>query len=334
MQPIRIISTQDSSTLHVRFNPTDICNFSCSYCFPGSGNVNKYRYPKNIDTVVKNFRLMFDNYEKKLKKTRFHLIIAGGGEPTMWPYLEQFCKEIKEQHNVFLTLITNGSRTVRWWKDNLAYFDDVVLSTHQEFVDIEHHCEVGDLLYEADVSVTALMLMDARHWDKCVAMVERMKKSNRPWSIEAKAVVEAPGMGMDVYTPEQLEYLAIGLKRLPDSDWILKRISTIRIHESIALFEDDSTKVNLPPDVIVNKWNYFKGWKCNVALETLLVRSDGAVTGSCLEPIFEGNMFNMFAEDFSEKFNLNVDFKPIICSRDCCSCQPETHVSKINLNAK
>ena len=57
--PIKIISTQEPDVLHVRFIPTDICNFNCSYCFPGSGNVNKFRYPKNIDTVIKNFRILF-----------------------------------------------------------------------------------------------------------------------------------------------------------------------------------------------------------------------------------------------------------------------------------
>ena len=76
--PIKIVSTQESNLLQIRFFPTDICNFNCSYCFPGSHN-EKYRYPKNVDTVIKNFRKLFDLYTTNLGKTRFHLLIAGGG---------------------------------------------------------------------------------------------------------------------------------------------------------------------------------------------------------------------------------------------------------------
>ena len=104
--PIKVISTQDSNILQVRFFPTDICNFACSYCFSGSGNINKFRYPKNIKTVIKNFRTLFDEYTQKLNKTKFNLIIIGGGEPTMWPHIEQFCKEIKETHNVNINIIS------------------------------------------------------------------------------------------------------------------------------------------------------------------------------------------------------------------------------------
>jgi len=326
--PIKVISTQEAEVLQIRFWPTDICNFNCTYCFPGSGNVNKFRYPKNIDTVIKNFRTLFDMYTQKLGKTKFHIMVVGGGEPTLWPHIEQFCKEIREQHNVYTTIITNGSRTVRWWDENSAYFEDVVLSCHNEFVDIDQYIEVADLLFERDVKVTGLMLMDANHWDRCISMVDKMQNSKHPWFIETKAVVDAPGHGMDVYTQDQLDYLAAGIKRIPDSKWILKRFNDIRPYESIVLFDDGSAQPARPHDIIVNNWNKFQGWKCNVALETLLITSDGKITGGCQEPVFAGRDFNIFSEDFSQKFNLDVEFTAIVCPRTDCSCQPETHVSK------
>ena len=308
--PIKVISTQDSNILQVRFFPTDICNFACSYCFSGSGNINKFRYPKNIKTVIKNFRTLFDEYTQKLNKTKFNLIIIGGGEPTMWPHIEQFCKEIKETHNVYITVYS------------------FILSCHHEFVDIDHYINVADLLFSKNVKVNGLMLMDAPHWDKCVSYVNRMKESKEVWFIEVKAVVDAPGHGMDVYTKDQLDYLSEGLKRMPKSEWLLKRINDLRPFESIILFEDGGAKPARPHDLIVNDWTNFKGWKCNVALETLLISYDGGITGSCQEPIFFGKKFNMFSETFSDDFVLDMDFKPIICPRNNCTCQPETHVTK------
>jgi hypothetical protein len=326
--PIKIVSTQAQDLLQIRFYPTDICNFACSYCFPGSGNINKYRYPKNIDTVIKNFRALFDRYTEKLNKTKFHLIIIGGGEPTMWPHIEQFCKELRESHNVFITVCSNGSRTVRWWDDNSAHFDSIILSCHHEFVDLDHYIEVADLMFSKDIKVNGLMLMDAPYWDKCVSYVDRMKQSKYPWFIEVKAVVDAPGHGMDVYTKEQLDYLSVGLKRMPDSNWLLKRFNELRPFESIVLFNDDTALPARPGDIIVNEWNKFQGWRCNVALETLLISYDGSVKGSCQEPVFAGQNFNIFGETFSDEFNLNVDLKPIRCPKSHCPCQPETHVTK------
>ena len=69
---IKIATTQDPETLDIRFWPTDICNFSCEYCFPGSVT-NRLRYPKNIDTVIKNFRALFDYYTLAHKKTHFKI---------------------------------------------------------------------------------------------------------------------------------------------------------------------------------------------------------------------------------------------------------------------
>lgn len=326
--PIRIISTQDPDTLYIRFFPTDICNFSCSYCFPGSGNIGKYRYPKNVDTVIKNFRILFDMYTEKLNKTKFRLSLVGGGEPTLWPGIEQFCKEIKEQHDVYITIISNSSRTLRWWEENSMFIDNVTLSCHHEFVDIDHYIDVADLLFSKDVKVTALMLMDAQNWDKCVSYIEKMKQSKYPWFIQTKEIVDAPGRGMDAYTPEQIDYINASLKRVPDSEWLLRHFDDLRTHESVVLFEDGSAFPARAHSIIVNRWNNFKGWSCNVALETLLISYDGSVTGSCQEQIFKGSNVNLFSETFEQEFKSAVEFKPIICSLNSCSCQPETHVTK------
>jgi MoaA/NifB/PqqE/SkfB family radical SAM enzyme len=311
----------------VRFFPTDICNFNCSYCFPGSHD-EKYRYPKNINTIIKNFRILFDLYKSKLNKTKIHLIISGGGEPTVWPHIEQFCKEIKEKHDVYITIVSNGSRTLRWWEENSLYFDAVNLSCHHEFVNIDHYVDVADSLYNKGVKVTSLMLMDAQYWDKCVSYIERMKKSRYHWLIQTKEIVDALGHGIDVYTQEQILYINSSLKRIPDAEWLLKNINDLNPFESVVLFNDDTAFAAKSHSIIVNKWNNFYGWECNVALETLVISPDGSAKGSCQEPVFGKTVPNLFSETFEQDFDINVDFKSIICPRVSCDCQPETHVTK------
>jgi MoaA/NifB/PqqE/SkfB family radical SAM enzyme len=323
--PIKVISTQESEVLQVRFFPTDICNYNCSYCFPGSHD-STYRYPKNIDLVIVNFKKLFDLYTTTLGKTRFDLMIAGGGEPTMWPHLEQFCKEIKKTHNVYITIVTNGSRTLRWWEENSDCFDAAVLSCHNEFVDIDHYKSVADLLFVKGIKITAQMLMDAKNWKRCVDYIDQMKTSKHPWMIETKPVVDAPGHGVDVYTSDQLEYINNNLKRVPDSDWILKNFEKFKIHNSAVLFNDGSAMVAKSHEIITNRWNKFNGWQCNIGIEAIAIEPSGNVIGSCRLQILDKNI-NMFQEDF----DVTARPKKIICSLSECFCQPDTHATKTKI---
>lgn len=306
MNPIRIVSTQERSTLNVRFWPTDICNFNCTYCFPGSHD-GRFRYPKDLNKILKTFRNTFDNYIS-LGKTNFHLTISGGGEPTLWPDIEEFCRQLKETHNVYITLVSNGSRTLNWWKTNYHYFDDVVLSYHEGQAKIDHHCEVADFLYEQNIKVTSLVLMDYQNWDNCVYAITLMLDSKHPWIIQTKEIVDAPGHGTDCYTAEQKLYLNNSIKRIPDSEKLLERIDDFKLHQSVALFSDNSAEACKPHTIIMNAWNNFKGWKCNLAMESIIIDHNGFILGSC------GEMLN--------------GFEPIQCPRLECSCQPDTHISK------
>lgn len=325
----KIVTTQDPDLLDIRFWPTDICNFNCAYCFPGSVT-NKLRYPKNINTVIKNFRLLFDSYIQKHNKTKFKINIVGGGEPTLWPHFAQFCKEIKEKHEVRIQLTTNGSRTVRWFTDNTQDVDEVVLSYHHKDADIDNFIAVGDYLFERGTDVTALVLMDALNWSGCVKAVEIMKQqSKHKWIIQAKEVVDAPEHDISSYSQDQLDYLQQSLKRIPDSEWVISNIHRFRVHESIAMYKNDSVIPATPNKYIVDKVNYFKGWKCNVAIENLVITHDGGVTGSCQEQVFKDSNINMFSEDFEERFNKErFSLDTIVCPRDCCACQPDTHITK------
>lgn len=324
----RIVSTQDPLLLDIRFWPTDICNFHCAYCFPGSVT-NRHRYPKNIQTVIKNFKILFDSYITHYGKEKFKINIVGGGEPTLWPHLAEFCEQVKKEHAVHIQLTSNGSRTVRWWKENTKYVDDVVLSCHPAEVDVGNFIQVADYLFERGTDVSALMLMDATVWDTCISLIARMKLSNHDWIIQAKEVVDAPGYDISSYTEDQLIYLKQPIKRAPSSDWIIENLNRFRIHESIAMYDNGSAIPVTPNYYIINKVNNFNGWNCNVAIENLVITHDGSVSGSCQEQIFSDKGINMFSEDFEEKFNkLSLQPKTFICPRRSCACQPDTHITK------
>lgn len=326
---IKIVNTQEQNVLDIRFWPTDICNYDCSYCFPGSKD-GVYRYPKNIDTVVRNFRILFDFYKEKFCKTSFRVNLVGGGEPTMWPHFSTFCEEIKRHHDVRLQLTTNGSRTMRWWEENYHFLDKVVLSSHGEFCDPKHLIEVADFLHGKELVVNTLVLMDAKNWDVCKSIVDRMlTESQHPWIIEVKTVVDSPGHDINSYTQEQLNFITQGLKRIPDGDWLLKRLNILNPFKSIAVYNDGSVKAFKPDEYISSRQNGFYGWSCDVAKENLVISYDGSVSGSCQEIIFKDSNLNMFAETFVEDFNkASVELGSLICPKILCSCTPDTHITK------
>jgi MoaA/NifB/PqqE/SkfB family radical SAM enzyme len=326
---IKIINVQENNVLDIRFWPTDICNYDCSYCFPNSKDAI-YRYPKNVDTVVRNFRKLFNVYNEKFGKDTFYINLVGGGEPTLWPQFSYFCEHIKKEHNVRLQVTTNGSRTLRWWEENIQYLDKVVLSCHNEFVDLENFINVADYVYEQGKVINALVLMDAPNFDKCVNIVETMKSTSKhPWLIEVKTVVDSPGHDVGSYTEEQLKYMRMGLKRIPDGEWILKHMDQLVPFKSIGMFDDGSVKPFKPDDYISQQINNFYNWKCNVSIENLVISYDGKVTGSCQEEVFTNTNLNMFSENFEEEFNSEaLALKPIICPRLHCGCTPDTHITK------
>ena len=84
-------------------------------------------------------------------------------------------KEVEKkifEDEVHKQLTTNGSRTVRWFEENTLDVDDVVLSCHQKDVDIDNFVAVADYLFERGTDVSALMLMSANVWDRCIFLIE------------------------------------------------------------------------------------------------------------------------------------------------------------------
>jgi molybdenum cofactor biosynthesis enzyme MoaA len=64
-----------------------------------------------------------------------------GGEPTMWPQLIEFTDRLPESY--ILDISTNGSRTLRFWRDfsEKSKFQKVNISAHLADCDIEHLIE-------------------------------------------------------------------------------------------------------------------------------------------------------------------------------------------------
>jgi organic radical activating enzyme len=324
MNPIKIKSLAKTNILNIRWSPSNVCNFKCDYCFPGS-NEGNFKVPTDTSMVISNFQHLFNQYTK-LGKTKFHLDI-GGGEPTLWKDLDKVILEIKKSNDVYVSVTSNGSRTLRWWKENGHLIDNATLSHHVKEGNIDHMIDVADILYSLNKKVTILVLMDPTIWDSCVSAIEYMKAHSKyPWFILAKEVV-----GYLPYTKVQKTYMSKELKRLPNPAWFLKNYNLIfdgsmKIFESIVWLEDKFFPVLATPNTYVNRgWTNFKGWDCNIGLDSIYVSWDGVLQGSCGQPLFD-QRYNILDNNFINIFN--PEFKQSKCQMECCTCIPETHLTK------
>jgi len=327
ISPTKITSTSNPDVLVIAWDPTNVCNFKCRYCFPGS-NAGTHGTPQNLDLIVDNFRYLMDQYTKKLGKTKFQFVVAGG-EPTIWKDLGLFISKIKENHNVYFSLISNGSRTLRWWEKYGHILDNASLTHHLEQGNVDHIIKVADILHSKGVKTNVTVLMDTAYWQQGLDDINYMKKNSKnSWFISVGKII---GDKIPIYTEEQLKYLKWDLKRIPNLIWFWKNRKlikdAIKLFNSKAILNNGRRKRSRPGTYLINDWNHFKGWECNIALERIYINWTGNITGTCNIKLFKYNKYyNILDKNFINEFDLNP--VPVICESNSCWCAPETHISK------
>lgn len=323
---IRIKSTQRDNILSVRWSPNNVCNFKCQYCFPDA-NAGTHKSPTDLNLVLQNFQHLFNYYKTNLNKNKFHLIISGG-EPTLWPELGEFITLLKKTYDVYITIVSNGSRTTRWWKEYGHCIDDAVLSFHVSQGKIDHHIAVADTLYKFGKKVTVLVLMDPTMWERSVEAIEYMKRNSKySWSIQSKEIVNYVS-----YNNDQKSFLSNENHRHQGIFWFIKNYKliidgTIRKSESTATLEDGSTFLATSDSYINKNQNHFLGWSCNLGVDSIYINWDGEIKGSCGQKIFNSKeIYNILDINFINSFNPAL--KPVKCTMLNCECSPETHITK------
>ena len=315
---VRIDSNAPQDLLRIELFLSNVCNYKCWYCFPGS-NEGTHRWP-NLEPLTSNLCFLFDYYKEKLGKKRFHIHIIGG-EPTVWPEIERFTRFFKDNYRSIISISTNGSRTLRWWQEYGKNFDHVMISCHHQFINTEHTIEVADCLYKQNVDLTAMVLMDPTQWDQCLSIIDRLKNSKHKWPLIALEVSHSTIS----YTEDQKKFISDSVKRMPNMFWWLKNNKMISRNPKLT-FENFTTKKVDKNWISLNGLNRFEGWSCSLGIETLYVNKDGNLQGACGETLYDLDFkYNVFDEKFKETFAPEI--KETTCRQEGCFCQPEINAT-------
>lgn len=303
----------DVRYIYVDWDITSRCNYACYYCNPEAHD-GKYNFP-DLD-VAKNFVDKVDEQYKDIKEFAVYNIF--GGEPTIWRELPEFSKHVKQinSKNV-LQLLTNGNRTLSWWKRNAPHIDKVIVSVHVAQANIVELVSKFNELAN-DIVVDFQIAMDIEIFDKCVECFNYAKENlNESISLRTKPLRKILGDSeLMPYTDIQKSVLST-LKN--KNGRTIDGIASPMVKKNNGKLIDNNVDIT---ELVINKENNWKGWACWIGIDTINITREGNITigSQCNPNLIIGNINNL---DF------NFPLKPIICKYDMCGCYADIHTRKV-----
>jgi MoaA/NifB/PqqE/SkfB family radical SAM enzyme len=286
------------------------CNYECSYCPPNLHN-GGIPWP-DLDRVKNFIKRVVDQVSPR--KVYFELT---GGEVTMYRHFEEVCKYCTEL-GAKVGIISNGSRTLRWWEENKHLFDHVCLSFHPEHANADHFVNVVKILNN-DVRTHVNIMMSPEKFDHCYAVANRIKNLGNI-SMALQPLIHDFGDTLFDYTPSQ--------KNIFDKqhELITKHIKWTKSYDYYRgamrkVYESGETEVSSAHRFISEGTNDWSGWKCYSGVEQIIVDLGGRIyRGWCKLGEQIGNV---------DDENLQLPHDPIICSKTMCHCNFDIMSTKV-----
>jgi MoaA/NifB/PqqE/SkfB family radical SAM enzyme len=320
---MKIIKIQDNKPklLKIYYDLSNVCNYSCWYCFPDS-HAGTEPWP-DAELVKHNLVHLIKHYQENSDINDIEVNFLGG-EPTLWKHLGSVAKFIKSQVKCRICILTNASRTLRWWEEYAEYFDHIGISVHHETADINHIIDVSNILYRKRISFYTGVLMDFKNWDKCVNIVDQLSQSKKKWTVLAKPIHIN---GVSNYNTEQLEYLKDQVKRNPSLISFIQNYKIPRKKYKVTKENGETFTTKNPNYFSMNMLNHYEGWYCNVGVNYLYIDRTGVISGTCKQKLYGLDFYyNLYDENFLEKYNPNIT--GVICEQKICMCGGEASLTK------
>lgn len=288
------------------------CNFKCSYC-PTGLHDGSIKWP-DYEVIISFIDKVMDQVSPK--KVYFEFT---GGEVTLYRDFIKVCQHITSK-NAKVGIISNGSRTLRWWEENKQYFDHVCLSFHPEFTEVNHFSEVVKILSN-DVRTHVNIMMSPSKFDYCYAVANNIKNIGNI-SMALQPLIHDFGDTLFDYTEEQKMIFQ------QQHDLIIKHIKFTKSFDyyrgAMKMINADNTAtVSSPQRLISNNSNNWNGWECYIGVEQIIVDKYGEIfRGWCKVGDKIGNILDP---------NLQIPNKPVICNKTMCHCNFDIMSTKIKV---
>lgn len=306
---------QVRDVLNVYWVLTDYCNFSCPYCPRNLHDGDFFSGRKPGWPSEAQIQAFIPRLLAQANGTPINITLSGG-EPTTHPSF----KWLAENPDILpVSVVTNCSRPLAWWKSLSRLPRTVVVSLHPKFSNVTKINEVVTWLTDKGVDTYLNLLLDPFMWEKSLSIFEglnpELRKSVRPKVINYQGESEYQGKDNSYfgkvlpYTKEQRDFIAsFPTVAKPVDEYFLAN----------ATKADGSVIPVIAPEFIRTGNNAYKGWKCSAGSKGITVSFDGNVyAGICLAK----NLGTL------ESFELEKEF--LTCPKYLCACPGDLVLTKV-----
>lgn len=283
------------------------CSYACSYC-PKALHDGSVRWQKT-DDVLHLYHQLQHHYVETYDKTIW--LQFTGGEPTMHPRIIDLLGHASDM-GFKVSLISNASRTIRFWEKINPCLNSVILTYHAEFADRDHFIQIGQMMVER-ISVHVNVTMIPDRFDQILEDAQEINRALPSASVSLKPLRQEFGSELYDYSEEQMRVLSKGLPATAPPVGEKPR-SLMR-----AVTPSGESEVLRANQFILRGMNNWKGYKCNVGLESLRVKGSGEVyRGVC----GVGGPIGRLGQE------IDLPKQPIRCTKSACSCLADILIRK------
>lgn len=241
------------------------------------------------------------------------LVQYTGGEPTVYPQFRELIKYAKTI-GIRQSIISNGSRTTRFWNYAAWYFEKVHLSYHPEFADPEKFIRnAQEICRQTDLHVNVLMMPGI--FPEIILMAHNLRIACPDATILLKPLQKDFGSELYDYTESEHKILT----SMHDYQTKVPRKKNYPTGQLKVTRRGGILDTTTPSTLMLNEANQWKGWDCQIGIETLNVDMNGEIWGGlCHVGGSHGNI--------STGFTLPTEGQ--VCTKQWCTCHLDIMVTK------
>ena len=279
---------------------SSVCNYNCSYCREDLHD-GKVKFPDEYN----DFSRFISKLREKYPNRKIFLTMYGG-EVTLWNKFEEFLDYCKD-NQISVRLVTNGAKSLSWWKRNIHKIYSVIISYHHEYASEEHITEIMKMTASrGQVS----LLIPPDHFDEVLEIGRRISENAKVYVIPKFLRIDLQEK-LYPYTPQQLEIfqtVSFGMEYANSNKGYFK-------YRGFLEYKDDGTieRYSNTRQIYIQGLNRWKGWKCWGGIDSFYVDYKSNVfVGQCSR----GLMFNL-------KDDYELATEPFICDKTFCNCSQD-----------
>jgi organic radical activating enzyme len=305
MIPVAVIRARSRPYKIVEWKLHNVCNFNCSFCSSDNKDGTERWLPLDTYKTVCEKLMVQGEAENKIIWFQFT-----GGEPTLYPELRELLYFIKQRGHK-TSIISNGSRTIRWWKElaELNVLDQLFITHHPEQdSNPQHTIDVVNLFNTTTsiiIQITGLPTFIEEGRNRYIQFIQQTTVG-----VTLKPIVDTPAREIIRYSPDELTQLT--------SSRIDKK--SINIHSPmIVKFDNGQNKVLSAQELLKQNLNNFYGWHCTIGKDRITIQGELIYRGICRQ----GGIIGTIHDSNFEFVKDNVT-----CRLTSCTCLTDLQESK------